>query len=77
MEDGGRDMRKSQTVEGSMGGEEEEYGRAVKKEKKMLTVEGEGEGEVEEGGQDEGGLGKRRHHFPKQKCSYCFKQKWY
>ena len=26
-------------------------------------VEGEGEGEVEEGGEDKGGVGKRRHRF--------------
>ena len=32
MEEGDRDMGKSQTVEGSIGGEE--YGRAAKKEKK-------------------------------------------
>ena len=33
MEEGDKDMGKSQTVEGSIGGEE--YGRAAKKEKKM------------------------------------------
>ena len=55
MEEGGRDIGKSQTVDGSMGGEEEENVRVVKKEKKMVMFEGEGEGEVEEGGQDEGG----------------------
>ena len=49
MEEGDRDMEKTQTVEESMENGEE-YVRVAKKEKKMLMVEGEGEGEVEEGG---------------------------
>ena len=49
MEEGDRDMEKTQTVEESMENGEE-YVRVAKKEKKMVMVEGEGEGEVEEGG---------------------------
>ena len=52
-------MGKTRTVEGSIGERKENVG-VPKEEKKMVTVEGEGEGEggVEEGGgEDEDGVG--------------------
>ena len=49
MEEVDKDIGKTQIVEESME-REEEYVRVAKKEKKVVMVEGDGEGEVEEGG---------------------------
>ena len=51
MEEGGKSMGKTQTVEESTKEEEreEEYVRVVRKGKKMVAVEGEGEGEEGDG----------------------------
>ena len=62
MEEGGKSMGKTQTVEESTKEEEreEEYVRVVRRGKKMVVVEGEGEGGVEEGdGEEEASEGLR------------------
>ena len=62
VEEGDKDMGKTQTVEESEG-EREEYVGVPKEEKRMVMVEGEGEGGVEKGsGEDEDGVGGRRSH---------------
>ena len=60
VEEGDKDMGKTQTVEESIRGKEREDVRVAKKERKKVMVEGEGEGEdgVEEGGgEGEDGVG--------------------
>ena len=60
VEEGGKDMGKTQTVEESIWERKKENVRVAKKEKKKMMVEGEGEGGVEEwGGEDEEGVGER------------------
>ena len=39
-EEGDKDMRKTRTVQESIGEREEEYGRVARKEKKMVMIEG-------------------------------------
>ena len=66
VEEGGKDMRKTQNVEESIWERKKENVRVAKKEKKKMMVEGEGEGGVEEwGGEGEEGVGgsRSRSHF--------------
>ena len=50
VEEGGKDMRKTQNVEESIWERKKENVTVAKKERKKMMVEGEGEGGVEEGG---------------------------
>ena len=66
VEEGGKDMGKTQTVEESIWERKKENVTVAKKERKKMMVEGEGEGGVEEwGGECEEGVGgsRSRSHF--------------
>ena len=64
VEEGGKDMGKTQTVEESKRGRDKEDVRVAKKEGRKVMVEGGGEGEVE-GGVEEGGGGEQDSWFYK------------
>ena len=66
VEEGGKDMRKTQNVEESIWERKKENVTVAKKERKKMMVEGEGEVGVEEwGGEGEEGVGgsRSKSHF--------------